>query len=415
MNSEIQKNLRYNITVNLLDGAFFGFALGFASFVTIIPLFVSTMTTSAILIGLIPAIHSVGWQLPQLLLANRVARQVRLKPMVLAMTIHERLPFIGLAFVAGYLSKLGVNTALTITFLLLSWQGLGGGLAANPWQSMISKIIPSDMRGTFFGGQASAANLLASVAAILAGIILEKLSSPYDYVLCFLLAAAGMLISYGFLSLTREPASPPVEDHADTPTFWSAIGVILRNDRNFRWFLLGRSLLAFATMAFAFYTVYAVNYYKVSEGTIGVMTSVLMGTQIAANPLMGWLGDRWNRRYVIEIGLGACIASAVISWWAPSAGWFYLVFILAGLGNVAMWTVSLAMILEFGKDNEKPAYIGLANTLIAPTTIVAPFIGGWLADTTGYHATFIFTAISGLLTLAVFQWLVKDPQPARLA
>lgn len=51
MNAEISRNLRYNFIVNLLDGGFFGFAMGFASFVTVIPLFVSTMTASAILIG----------------------------------------------------------------------------------------------------------------------------------------------------------------------------------------------------------------------------------------------------------------------------------------------------------------------------------------------------------------------------
>lgn len=60
MNIEIQKNLKHNLIVNLLDGGFFGFAMGFSSFVTILPLFVSTMTHSALLIGLIPAIHNAG-------------------------------------------------------------------------------------------------------------------------------------------------------------------------------------------------------------------------------------------------------------------------------------------------------------------------------------------------------------------
>ena len=79
----IQRNLRYNITINLLDGGFFGMALGFASFITIIPLFVSRMTDSALLIGLVPAIHNVGWQFPQLLTAGWVSRAKRIKPLVL--------------------------------------------------------------------------------------------------------------------------------------------------------------------------------------------------------------------------------------------------------------------------------------------------------------------------------------------
>jgi hypothetical protein len=111
MKPEIDKTYRFNFIVNVLDGGFFGSAIGFASFITVIPLFVDTMTDSALLIGLIPAIHSVGWQLPQLFTANRVARLRRYKPMVLFMTIHERLPFFGLGLVAWLLPSLGPRSA----------------------------------------------------------------------------------------------------------------------------------------------------------------------------------------------------------------------------------------------------------------------------------------------------------------
>ncbi len=125
-------NLRYNITVNVLDGAFFGLAWGSASFFTVIPLFVSTMTDSAILIGLIPAIHAVGWQLPQLLTANRVSRATRIKPFLMWLTLQERLPYLGLAIIALFVPSLGKQSALALTFFVLIWQGLGSGLAANP-------------------------------------------------------------------------------------------------------------------------------------------------------------------------------------------------------------------------------------------------------------------------------------------
>ena len=50
--AEIRQNTRHNFTVNIADAAFFGLGLGFASFVTVIPLFVNTLTQSTILIGL---------------------------------------------------------------------------------------------------------------------------------------------------------------------------------------------------------------------------------------------------------------------------------------------------------------------------------------------------------------------------
>ncbi len=132
LEQQIRKHLRYNVIVNLLDGGFFGFALGFGSFFTIIPLFVSQMTDSAILIGLIPATHNVGWQFPQLLTAGWVSRMRRYKPAVVTITMMERLPFLGLAAVAWFLPAIGKPAALALTFMLLIWQGFGGGFTAIP-------------------------------------------------------------------------------------------------------------------------------------------------------------------------------------------------------------------------------------------------------------------------------------------
>src|SRR5512147_2303203 len=115
----IRKHLRYNVAVNLLDGGFFGLAIGFASFSTVLPLFVASMTDSATLIGLVPAIHATGWLLPQLFTASYTSRLRRYKRTVLLATIHERVPFLGFAAVALLLPRIGIQTGLVLTFLLL--------------------------------------------------------------------------------------------------------------------------------------------------------------------------------------------------------------------------------------------------------------------------------------------------------
>lgn len=406
---DILTNLRHNYFFNVLDGAFFGLALGFASFVTIIPLFVSTLTDSPLLIGLIPAIHNMGWQLPQLIIANRVSQQSRYKPMILMLTLQERLPFLVLALIAWLIPVIGARTALVFTFLLLIWQGLGSGFTANPWQSMIAKIMPPDRRGTFYGVQSAAANLLASLSAIAAGYLLNTFDSPLDFTVCFLLTSLAMGISWLSLAQTREPETPPATPPMGQKEFWRKLSAILKRDVNFRWFLTVRMLSQFALMGFAFYTVYAVQILGMNEFTVGILTSVLMGTQIIANPIMGWIGDRWSHCSLMAIGALAASLSGILAWLAPNPYWFFPVFILAGIASVSVWTVGLAMILNFGEEHERPVYIGLANTLIAPATIIAPLLGGWLAQRSGYPAAFIFSAIAGVATAIVLYGFVRDP------
>lgn len=416
MNNQIAKNLRFNVLLAIVDGGFFGWALGVASFVTVIPLFISTFTTSAVIIGLIPALRTIGWQLPQLFMAGSVSRQTRYKPMVMLMTISERVPFLCLAGLAWFSPSLNPNLVLVLAFLLLAWQGLGGGLTAPGWQSMIAKIIPPRHRGKFFGTQSAAANLAASVGAIVSGIILVNIVSPRNYALCFFLAAVGTAFSFLFLALVREPAHTVVIAPQATASLWKQAGGVLQRDRNFSWFVVARTFSQFATMATSFYAIYAVRILQINAETAGIMTSVLLAAQIVANPIMGGLGDKYGHRAVMILGMVAAFASALLAWFAGTLELFYVVFALAGIANVALWATSITMTLEFGTEAERPLYVGLANTLIVPATIAAPVIGGWIADTFGFGMTFLLSIVCALITMVILQFYVRDvPAPHHLA
>jgi len=411
MNSKPTKNLRFNFTVNVLDGGFFGAALGFASFITIIPLFVSNLTDSAVLIGLIPAIHAVGWELPQLFTAPRVSRLSKYKRMVLMMSLNERLPFVGLAIVAWYSPQIGIKMSLILTFILLIWQGFGGGFTATAWQSLMAKIIPVNFYGTFFGIQSSAVNFLSAIAAIIAGIVLSTYWYPLDFTLCFILASIAMAISFAFIALTREESRTPASSsHPDEQSFRDKLMVILRKDKDFRWYLVARTLTQFATMGFAFYTIYAVREFGIDVRLIGFLTGLLLFTEVIANPLMGWLGDRRGHLLILKIGTVAAILSAFLAFGAQGVAWFFPIFILTGIAYVAAWTVPISMTLEFGSESQRPAYIGLANTLIAPSTFLAPILAGLLIDNVSYELAFLATAIAGIATLMVLLIAVKDPR-----
>lgn len=409
MEYDHRKNLKFNVTVSLVDAAFFGIGLGFGSFGTIIPLFFTKMTTSALLIGLIPAIHNVGWQIPQLFAAGWVSKMERFKPAVLAMTIHERLPFLGLAISAWLLYQYGPAIALPVAFIMLVWQGIGAGMTANPWQSMVAKIIPHDYHGTFFGTQAAIANIVMSVSAVAAGYLLDAWTEPYNFISTFSFTFLGMLVSFLFLLQTREARIPLAADHHNDLHFWEVAKNILRRDHNFRWFLAFRILFQFATMGFSFFILYSLKRFNMDNVTAGYLTASLTITQTIANISMGWMGDRFGHHSMLVLGTISSVLSALVAWLAPTIGWMYLVFIFSALANVAFWTIGIAMTVRFGSIKERPVYIGLANTLIAPASIGAPIIGGWIADSIGFDVTFIISLIFGLITTGLLLLMVRNP------
>ena len=309
---------KHNFLVNTMDGAFFGFAMGFASFSTIITLFVANFSNSAILIGLIPSIHSMGWQLPQLLTARRISQLHRLKSFVMWMTTQERVPFLGLGILALLVPLIHPSITLVIVFILLIWQGLGAGLTANAWQILIGKVIPSKSRGTFFGIQSAAFNLLSSIGAIVSGYILQQNPTNVGFAICFFIACILMLFSWIFLNKTREPEYIPREESMDRKKFWLSVRNILKHDKAFLGFLISRALFQLGMTAFAFYIIYGVRFIHMSVATAGIMTGVLTLTMVIANPILGWIADHWSHRRVFEFGAIAAALSSLIILISPT-------------------------------------------------------------------------------------------------
>ena len=291
--------------------------------------------------------------------------------------------------------------------------GLGAGFTANPWQSLVAKIIPSTRRGTFFGMQAALTNVFLGAGAIAAGYILERVSDPLNFALCFVLALAGMGLSMLMLALTREPTD--VEKHIPEilPSPWKGALNVLHRDKNFASFVIIRLLSQFTTMGFAFYILYGLERFNMSDLTAGFLTATLSITQMVGNAVMGWLGDHLGHRSMLIVGSLAVTFSSLLAWGAQSIAWMYPAFILCGLAGVAYWTIGIAITVEFGTEETRPTYIGLSNTMVAPFAIIAPLLGGWIAESAGFQTTFMISAVGGII-IAILLWIfLRDPRPRK--
>jgi MFS family permease len=162
-------------------------------------------------------------------------------------------------------------------------------------------------------------------------------------------------------------------------------------------------------MGFSFYIVYALRRFDADPVTLGYLTATLTITQTVANVGMGWLGDRNGHRAMLILGAAASMLGSLLAAFAPSLTWFFPIFMLAGLTNVSIWTNGMTMATTFSGENERPFYIGLAQTLTAPATIIAPLLGGWIADTKGFGLTFALSAILSVVMMAILLFIVKDP------
>jgi len=409
--AEVEQHYRWNFAVNLLDGLFFWFGISFASSTTILPLFISKLTTSTLPIGLVAVIAQSGWFLPQLLTANAVERLARKKPVVVNLGFFsERVP-IWLLVVAALVA--GRSPLLAMVLLLGGYaaHAVGAGVIATSWQDLIARCFPVERRGGFFGLTAFLGAGTGALGAAFSAWLLRTFPFPTNFVYAFTIAAAGITLSWFFLALTREPVQAVSVPRQSNRQFLSGLPDLLRRDHNFRRFLLTRLLMALGGMGMGFVTVAAVHRWQVPDSTVGVYTAALLIGQTFGNLAFGFMADRFGHKLSLEIGALAAFLGFGLAWLAPAAEWYYAAFALLGISTAAVFVSGILVVLEFCEPPRRPTYVGIANTGVGLVGMVSPLLGAWLASV-DYGWLFALSAGISFVALLLMRWWVREPRQA---
>jgi MFS family permease len=398
-----ERHARRNFWANVGDIATFSFGASLVSRYTLLPYFVSQLSDNPLLLGLIPALFSLGWLLPQLFTAPLVASLPRRLPYILWVTLFERLPFLALGLALGLWPGLPPWALLTIFFGCYAVHNLSAGLAATAWQDFIARVIPGNRLGVFFGLASALGGALGVVGAWV--IDWSQLNLPFPQSVGFLslVCFAALVVSMVSLALSIEPARPPLPREPLGP-YLRGLLPLLRRDAAFRAYLLNRSAIGLAFVGHSFITVAAAARFPETELLLGWFTGALLGATAVANVPLGALADRWGHRQVLELSSAIGVVALILAIVAPSPFWYVLIFVLIGVATAGFQTTGYTLTLTFGTEAERPTYIGLANTALAPVGVIGPLIVAALAEWAGYGALFAATAVVGVVGLVGMWW-----------
>jgi len=411
--AEVARHLRWNLSVNALDGAFYSFGINFAAPSTIIALYARHLTENSMLIGLIATIAASGFSLPQLFTADYIRRRPIKKDVPVRIGLFsQRLPLFVLAATAFLLPLRAPRLALGLLLVIFAWNQYGAGLVAVGWQEMIAKVIPVQYRGRLMGIANFVGTATGILGAAVAAAVLHRYPFPTGFAICFLIAAVFVLLSWAALALTREPPLHSSVPRTPLGAFLRRLPDVLRRDRNFAFFVAARIANAFGRMGIGFLTVYAVKRWMLSDAQAGLYTAAMLIGQSLAYLSLGALADRRGHKLVLEISaaLGVVVMAAALA--APSPAWMYVAFAALGAANASDILSGINIVMEFSSADDRPTYLGLANTVPGVFNAIAPLFGGAIASLAGYHAAFLAAATCGLLGLSILHLRVREPRQA---
>jgi predicted MFS family arabinose efflux permease len=256
---------------------------------------------------------------------------------------------------------------------------------------------------------------LAYIAFITLGIPTSLMGVAWPtlragFVLAFTVAGALIFLSWVFLSMAREPAVPSSKAPVSQLDYLRSLPDVLRRDRNFRMYLAAQVIFTLSGMATGFLVVYAVQSWELPDATASGFTIALQVGLTLANLAFGFLVDRKGHKLSLEICMLLNVLLLGLAIAVPSAVWFFVIFFLRGAIQAGMFISGISIVYEFTDAENRPTYIGLANTIPGVAGAIAPLIGGWLAGAVSYQAMFVLSAAIGAASWVILRFAVREPR-----
>jgi len=377
---------------------------------TFLPTYIHLLTGSSLAVGAASACQSLGMFVSPLLSAALAEHRSHVKWATVLFGGLMRLQVLILALMALFAP---VEVAIFMVWPVLVMWGLSSGMQMVVFNLLFAKSVPVRRRGRLQGSRNLSAGVSVILLSVVAGWVLERHGFPRGYGLTFLGAAILASVGLSFMALIREPAA--VDVHAAGLNLRARLRKLpdlLRSDRDFAGFLEARLLTSAARGALPFYIVLVSDRFGVTGTRLAALTVAFVAAQSVCALMWGLLGDRSGFRAVYVLALGTWILGSLVVLWAPVFPVAYAVFLLVGAGLSGVLLASQNLVLEFGRERDRPMRIAATHSLSEAAGVVGFLGAGLISLMAPIESVFLVSTVLHLLAL---RKLIRTVDPRRTA
>jgi MFS family permease len=412
-----------NFPLLVAEGTIFVTALTFISYSTVLPAFVSSLTASSVLVGLVSATRSTGWFLPQLFAANYLEREPLKKPILLRTSFASRFSMLLMATITYFWGASHPGLILALFFVLYLLFNLFESVSALAWIDITAKTVRPTRRGSLFSIMQALGSLMGLGVGFLIRMILShpNLSPPRNYAMVFFAAFIVLVVNYGVLLMLKEPPGEVVQEKRSFQDYLKSMPALFRKNDAFKKVAIVRILVSFTFMVIPFYVVYSRQIIISGAGIIGIYVLLQTSGMMLGSLIFGRLSDRvGNRSVLIGTALGTFLLPVLaltvyflsLQGQVPMMTYLYaVIFVGIGFSESGQWIGFTNYVLEISSEAERPSYYGLLNALSIVSAIL-PIVGGLLVARFGYELLFW---IAASFLLAAFLFSLRLPEPRRIS
>lgn len=363
---------------------------------TVLPWLLQAAGAPGFFIALLVPIREAGSMLPQAAFTPWVTTQRSRKRVWVIGSLGQAVAAALIGVAALLLDALALG--LTVT-LLLAVLAVFRALCSIASKDVQGRTISKGRRGVITGRAAA----VGGAVALAVGLLLEYIGTPIPtWILAALIFASAA--AWAIAAIVFHTIDEPVSDEEPRGLergWWADTWGLFTGDREFRQFVIVRSLLLVSALSTAFIVTLS---QEIGYGLTG------LGAFLIASGLASVLGGRisgvWSDASSRNVmSYGALAASVVIVGLVAAAAWlpgaanawvFPIGFFLVNLAHTAIRVARKTYIVDMAEGDTRTRYVGAANTLMGVILLVIGAISGVVAQL-GPSAALLFLAAIGFV------------------
>lgn len=402
-----------NFIKGVLNGVIFTLAETLIDPTLVLVAFVSHLTTSPILIGLVAPLRDAGWYFPQLWVSGYIQNQPKKLVLYRRVAVIRVMAWAAMAGAAWWLTD--AAWLLMAFFVTFGTYSFASGLSGIAFMEVVGKTIPPHRRVVFFAWRLFLGGLVGLGAAELVRQALapqSALAFPQNFGLLFAVGCVFAAIGLWVYQLIDEPPDVETIPRASFQTQLQRAFAIARQNRLYRRFLLMRICLILAGAATPFFAVYVQTRLQGELTMLGPYLATFMAASMLANVFFGRFSLRLGNRGILlmtaVLGVLMMLAVLALMGWAaffPISGWeaslwLIPVFFLSGVRQAGLEVAGQPAVLEIAPVAERSLYLGFTHSILGVTQL-ATALSGVVVASLGFGTL----AILCLVSYGVAVWL----------
>ena len=132
---------------------------------------------------------------------------------------------------------------------------------------------------------------------------------------------------------------------------------------------------------------------------------------------MGFLGDRFGRKRLLQAGLVAFGIASLASAYSQTTGQLIAARAFMGIGGAMIMPATLSIIVDVFPREERAKAIGIWSAVAGIGVPMGMVVGGWLLESLWWGSVFLINIPIGIVVLAAGFFLVpnsRDPAPRKI-